>query len=232
MKRHTPPALRAMENDADSLQQPATERQETAVTQKGNAPERREDSKKTWQRDETEGDDGQHGSLPYRRQSAEDDGCDKKRNAQTKHPDDAGNIRVVGNTPGCKQQRKVLSNRVLFLGRAMTAEKSDTGTKSVPKKGTLPPGLAKSGNKSRGREILFHRRQLLKLSCDTREVWETPDGDCVGIACPEPGLFHCLEMSPRSSLAPCAPELTVLVEAMKMLLTPARSSFSPSPWIC
>ena len=61
MKRHTPPALRAMENDADSLQQPATERQKTAVTQKGNAPERREDSKKTWQRDETEGDDGQHG---------------------------------------------------------------------------------------------------------------------------------------------------------------------------
>ena len=96
----------------------------------------------------------------------------------------------------------------------MTAEKSDTGTKSVPKKGTLPSGLAKSGNKSRGREILFHRRQLLKLSCDTREVREIPDGDCVGIACPEPGLFHCLEMSPRSSLAPCAPELTVLVEAM------------------
>ena len=99
---------------------------------------------------ETEGDDGQHGSLPYSRQSAENDGSDKKRNSQTQHPDDAGNIRVVGNTPGGKQQRKVLSNRVLFLGRAMTAEKSDTGTKSVPKKGTLPPGLAKSGNKSRG----------------------------------------------------------------------------------
>lgn len=103
MKRHTPPDLRAMGNDADSLQQPATERQKTAVTQKGNAPERREDSKKTWQRDETEGDDGQHGSLPYRRQSAENDGSDKKRNAQTQHPDDAGNIRVVGDAPGGKQ---------------------------------------------------------------------------------------------------------------------------------
>lgn len=98
-----PADLRAMGNDADSLQQPATERQKTAVTQKGNAPERREDSKKTWQRDETEGDDGQHGSLPYRRQSAENDGSDKKRNAQTQHPDDAGNIRVVGDAPGGKQ---------------------------------------------------------------------------------------------------------------------------------
>mgnify|MGYP000050681690 CR=1 FL=1 len=37
------------------------------------------------------------------RQSAENDGSDKKRNAQTQHPDDAGNIRVVGDAPGGKQ---------------------------------------------------------------------------------------------------------------------------------
>ena len=129
MKRHTPPALRARRNDADSLQQPATERQEPAVTQKGNAPERREDSKKTWQRDETEGDDGQHGSLPYRRQSAENDGSDKKRNAQTQHPDDAGNIRV-GNTPSRKNEGEIFFQRGLFRGRAVPPESGQPGTET------------------------------------------------------------------------------------------------------